>query len=167
MWCDRLDSLRGARHHHHPVREEVHPVYRWRDLRFAPPVGLHDDTLLTFSAPDGGWNLTVARDALTGPLAAYARAQEQTLAARRPAGYKTSPPREEVANGRKTVVVDRTLHDPRGKPLTQRQVFVGAGVDVVVIVTVTATGASVERAHAAALALVTSLEIPETRGDRP
>ncbi len=137
--------------------DAVHPrgPYAWRDLRFEAPPGLEDDTLITFAAPDGSHNVTVTRDALSGPLDAYARAQEAALAAR--AATKDMRLQSLDVDGRVVVIVDRTLPQKRGAALVQRQVFVNPAAGVVAVVTSTATSSAAERARAMALALARSL----------
>jgi hypothetical protein len=126
------------------------PVYAWRELRFTLPAGLDDDTLLAFRG--AGHSLTIARDALPGALDAYARTQEQAVAAQRLPSY--------VAEGPKTLerafVVDRTFADAQGGKVFQRQAFVALG-KVVAIVTATARDAAVERAKKTVVDVVQSL----------
>jgi hypothetical protein len=138
--------------------------YAWRDLRFDLPAGLDDDTLVTFTAPDGSHNVTLTRDALPGPLDAYARAQEQALAAR----TTTKDTRVHALDlgGRSAVVVDRVLPQKRGEALVQRQLFVSPAPGIVAVVTSTSTASSSSRAHEAALALARSLTCSTEGGAR-
>ena len=138
------------------------PVYVWRDLRFSAPAGWRDDTLVTLTAPGAALNLTVARDALAGDLLGWARAQENAIAAQRPAGYRAVSLETTAIGGHAAVVVERELVDGNKAPLVQRQAFVAAGGEVVIV---TATARRAERAAAAAAVdgLVSSLVV----GARP
>jgi hypothetical protein len=138
------------------------PVYAWRDLRFSVPAGWRDDTLVTLTAPGAGLNLTVSRDALAGDLLAWARTQENALAAQRPAGYRAVSLEQVVIGGRTAVVAERELGDGAKAPLVQRQGFVEVGGEVVIV---TGTARRAERAAAAAAVdgLIASLVV----GARP
>ena len=138
------------------------PVYAWRDLRFSVPPGWRDDTLVTLTAPGAGLNLTVSRDVLAGDLLAWARAQENALAAQRPAGYRAVSLEKVVIGDHAAVVAERELGDGNKAPLVQRQAFVSVGGEVVIV---TATARRAERAAAAAAVdgVVSSLVI----GARP
>jgi hypothetical protein len=108
----------------------VSAEYVWGTLRFTPPPGLRDDTLITFAAPSGRANVTVTRDDNAGALEPYARAQEQALVARRLKGYSATLTTTKLGP-HAAVVVDRTFVD--GKTLVQRQVFVAEGRAVVMV----------------------------------
>jgi hypothetical protein len=132
------------------------PVYAWRDLRFSMPAGWRDDTLVTLTAPGAGLNLTVSRDVLAGDLLAWARAQENAIAAARPAGYRAVSLEKATMGPHAAVVAERELVDGSKAPLIQRQAFVAAGGEVVIV---TATARRAERAAAvdAVAGLVSSL----------
>ncbi len=88
--------------------------YRWQGLRFAAPAGWTDDTLVTLTAPGASMNLTVAKDRLVGPLAAYAKAQEAAVAAQRLAGYLASAPTTTRAGAVDAIIYERQLQDGGG-----------------------------------------------------
>lgn len=138
------------------MTDSVHDAdaYAWRELRFTVPKGLDDDTLVAFRG--AGHSLTVARDQLAGTLEAYARTQEQAVAAQRLPSY--------VADGPKLVdkayVVDRTFADAQGGKVFQRQAFVALG-KVVAIVTATAREAAVEKAKKSVVDVVQSLRVAD------
>lgn len=138
------------------------PVYAWRDLRFSVPAGWRDDTLVTLTAPGAGLNLTVSRDALAGDLLAWARAQENAIAAQRPAGYRAVSLEKTAIGPHTAVVAERELVDGGKAPLVQRQAFVAAGGEVVIV---TATARRAERA--AAVAAVDTLVSTLVVGARP
>jgi hypothetical protein len=134
-------------------------VYLWRDLRFELPAGVVDDTLLAFKAPSAAFSLTVGRDLLGGQtLEAWARAQEQAMAAQKLAGYVGESPRSlEAPEGTKAVVVDRRFTDGAGLKLFQRQAFVAVGAAVVVVVTGAARDPATEQAKKAVVDVVATL----------
>lgn len=118
--------------------------YVWGPLRFTPPGGLRDDTLVTFTANDGRANVTVARIDLAaeggGAVEPFARAQEQALLARRLKGYAAKLSTKKVG-GFDVVVIDREFVDGIS-PLSQRQAYVGVGQQQIVVVTGTAQRAA-------------------------
>jgi len=111
-------------------------AYLWGSLRFTPPAGMRDDTLVTFTADSGKANLTVTRDEGAGAVEPYARAQEQALLARRLKGYKALVSTKKVG-AFDVVVVDREFVDGI-TGFSQRQAFVGGPRGLVVVVTGTA-----------------------------
>lgn len=137
------------------MTDPVHPdAYAWRELRFTVPKGLDDDTLVAFRG--AGHSLTIARDKLAGTLDAYARTQEQAVAAQRLPAY--------VADGPKAMgdahVVDRTFADAQGGKVFQRQAFVALG-SIVAIVTATARDAAIEKAKKNVVDVVQSLHVAD------
>jgi len=133
------------------------PVYAWRGLRFVAPAGWRDDTLVTLTGPGATMNLTVSQDTLSGPVDAYARAQEAAVAAQRLAGYRAQAPQKVRVGTVDAVVCERELHDARGQPLVQRQAFVVVVAGTVVIVTATARATDKAAASAALDGVVSSL----------
>lgn len=112
------------------------------------PAGWRDDTLVTLTAPGAACNLTLTRDTPGGAtvdVMAYARQQENAVAAQRPTGYRAVALDKVTIGGVVAVVAERELLDARKQPLVQRQAFVGHGKDVVIV---TATAARAERARA-------------------
>jgi hypothetical protein len=120
-----LDSSESAAH-----ALGVSAEYLWGTLRFTPPPGLRDDTLVTFTAAHGRANLTIARDDDAGALEPYARAQEQALVARRLKGYRATLTTTKLGT-HAAVVIERSFVD--GRTLVQRQVFVAEGRAVVMV----------------------------------
>lgn len=120
------------------------------------PPGWRDDTLVTLTAPGAGMNLTVSRDTLTGDLLSWSRAQENALAAARPAGYRAISLEKVTLGAHAAVVAERELVDGNKAPLVQVQAFVDLGGEVVIV---TATARRPERtaATAAVSGVVTSL----------
>jgi hypothetical protein len=144
------------------VTDSVHDTdadakpYAWRELRFTVPKGLDDDTLVAFRG--AGHSLTIARDALTGTIDAYARTQEQAVAAQRLPSYVADGPK--VLDGTKAYLVDRTFADAQGAKVFQRQAFVALG-KVVAIVTATARNAAIEKAKKSVVDVVQSLHVAD------
>ncbi len=136
--------------------------YAWRHLRFAPPPGWRDDTLITLTAPGAALNVTLSCEPLAGDLAGFAQAQEAALAAQRPPGYRALALESVTLGAHDAVVADRELAGAGRAPLFQRQAFVALGGEVVVV---TATSARPDRARAidAVTHIVSSLSI----GARP
>ena len=135
-------------------------IYAWRDLRFELPAGVVDDTLLAFKGT--AFSLTVGRDALAGvSLEAWARAQEQAMAAQKLTAYASEAPRPlEAAAGAKAVVVDRRFNDAAGSKVFQRQAFVVVGASSsVFIVTGTSREPASEQAKQAVVDVVKTLSI--------
>jgi hypothetical protein len=138
----------------------VSAEYLWGTLRFAPPPGLRDDTLVTFTAAHGRANLTIARDDDAGALEPYARAQEQALVARRLKGYRATLTTTKLGK-HAAVVVERTFVD--GRTLVQRQVFVAEGRAVVIVTGTAHEGDSAANIHAVD-DVVTSLSFSSVPG---
>lgn len=147
--ADIMPTLRGI------VSNQTSRGYFWRDLRFDVPAGFDDDSVLTFQAA-GAVSLTVARDALTGTVDAYAREQEQAFKATKRAGYTAEGPR--AVEGIRGAVVDRRFDDPGGA-VVQRQAFVAGAKGVVVIVTGTARATAGDAAKKAVVDLVQTLKV--------
>ncbi len=133
--------------------------YRWQGLRFAAPAGWTDDTLVTLTAPGASMNLTVAKDRLVGPLAAYAKAQEAAVAAQRLAGYLASAPTTTRAGAVDAIIYERQLQDGGGEALLQLQGFADVGGGTVVIVTATGAKAARTALYTSLSALLTSLSV--------
>jgi hypothetical protein len=150
-----LDSVDAAAH-----ASGVSAEYLWGTLRFAPPPGLRDDTLVTFTAAHGRANLTIARDDDAGALEPYARAQEQALVARRLKGYRATLTTTKLGK-HAAVVVERTFVD--GRTLVQRQVFVAEGRAVVIVTGTAHEGDSAANIHAVD-DVVTSLSFSSVPG---
>jgi hypothetical protein len=137
----------------------VDTPYRWQGLRFLVPAGVVDDTLLTFQdqKTPPRFNVTVTKDAHTGPLLAYAQGQEQALVAERLPGYQAEPPRPHTPAGVETVVCKRRFAGRDGATVVQQQAFARIGGEVAII-TATANEAGAPAAAVALSSLLASLQ---------
>jgi len=140
-----------------PAHARPVTAYLWGSLRFTPPAGMRDDTLVTFTADSGKANVTVARDEGAGAVEPYARAQEQALVSRRLKGYRASLTTQKVG-GKDVVFVDREFVDGTTS-FAQRQAFVAGPRGLVVIVTGTAAHGDTTAAHRAVDDVVSTLSI--------
>jgi hypothetical protein len=133
--------------------------YRWRDLRFACPAGLVDDTLVTLRDPQDPprFHLTVTTDTAPGSVLAYAAEQERELKAEALAGYSAEGPTAVPGSAPPRVVVERRFTGADGAPFVQRQAFLQTAPGQVAVVTATAKAAASAAAFAAHDTIVTSL----------
>jgi hypothetical protein len=122
----------------------------WRALRFDPPDGFRDDTVVTLVMEQGNKvvaNLTVVGGAPQPALERYVEAQ--VVEARRAiAGYATVRQRAQTVAGMPAIVVEAAVTQKGGAAMYQFQAYVG-GSDQLFIVTATSPGPYADSTRAA------------------
>ena len=146
-WVDlaRFDALSLSR----TLRARVDLMrYEWRGFAFDLPEGLEDESVLTFLHRQGGQvdvNITLTRDALSGPLESYLGDAVDSLK-RSLSAYRLVDQQTRKVAGREARVLEHEATATDGRGLWQKQAYIVDGKDVVIV---TVTSRDDERAQGA------------------